>query len=157
MTPAVNLLQKNKIEYKLHSYQVDSGSVSYGQAAAKALNVEETRLFKTLVVSLNGDAKNLAVGIVPVANQLDMKKFAKAAKAKTAEMSKPTIVQNSTGYVMGGVSPIGQKKLLDTIADKSLMTFLTVFVSAGKRGLQLELSPKDLVELTKAKLAEIAK
>jgi Cys-tRNA(Pro)/Cys-tRNA(Cys) deacylase len=157
MTPAVSLLKQKKIDYILHSYTPHPGSGSYGEEAAKALNQDTCRVFKTLVTELNGDPHRLGVAIVPVSSQLDLKRFAKAAGAKSATLAQPDDAQRITGYVLGGISPLGQKRQLPTVIDQSASGFPTVFVSAGKRGLQIEIKPSDLVRLTRASIDHIAK
>ena len=153
MTPGINAAKKARIPHKVHEYPHDSSGESYGLEAAKKLGVPEDRVFKTLVVRL--DNKELAVGVVPVSSMLSMKLVAKAAGAKKATMAAPSDVERSTGYVLGGVSPLGQKKQLKTILDSSARHHSTIFVSAGRRGLEIELSPDDLVKLVNGALAEI--
>jgi len=145
MTPAIKLAQKANINHKIHEYTHDSSTESYGLEAAEKLGVAETRIFKTLVVSL--DNKTLAVGIIPVSEKLSMKLLAKAAGVKKAVMATQADVERSTGYVLGGVSPLGQKKRLKTVIDASAKANDTIFVSAGRRGLEIELSPVDLASL----------
>jgi Cys-tRNA(Pro)/Cys-tRNA(Cys) deacylase len=153
MTPAINTAKKNIISYHVHEYAHDAASESYGDEAAQKLGVSSERVFKTLVVSV--DNKALIVAIIPVSSMLSMKLIAKAYGGKKAIMALKTDVERSTGYVLGGVSPLGQKKRLRTFIDSSAVQFTTVFVSAGKRGLEIELSPQDLQQLTQAKLAEL--
>ncbi|AWB66197.1 Cys-tRNA(Pro) deacylase [Saccharobesus litoralis] len=153
MTPGINAAKKAKISHNIHEYSHDSASESYGLEAAEKLGIAQERVFKTLVVSLEG--KELAVGVIPVACKLSMKQIAKSASAKKAKMAEPAEVERSTGYILGGVSPLGQKKRLKTFIDISAQQYETVFVSAGRRGLEIELSPNDLVKLTNAKFAEI--
>ncbi len=155
MTPAINKLKKAKIKHLIHSYDHDPKSKAYGEEAAEKLNVPFDRLFKTLVVLV--DNKALSVAVVPVSKQLNLKAFAKSIKAKKVKMADKTEVARSTGYLLGGVSPIGQKKSLPTIIDESSLSFDTIYVSAGKRGLQVELSPKDLGAQIKAAYDKIAK
>ena len=154
MTPAINLVKKRKISHKIHEYTHDSNSESYGAEAAEKMGVSESQVFKTLVAKLDG--KTLAVGIVPVSSTLSLKQLAKAAGGKKAAMADPAEVERSSGYVLGGVSPLGQKKLLKTIIDKSAQEFETIFVSAGKRGLEIELAPEDLAGLLRGEFASIA-
>ncbi|RLT96760.1 Cys-tRNA(Pro) deacylase [Ketobacter sp.] len=153
MTPAILLARKAKIVHRVHEYSHDPASESYGLEAAEKLGVEPQRVFKTLVVSLDG--KNLAVAVIPVSALLSMKAVAKAAGAKKAVMANPMDVERSTGYVLGGVSPLGQKKRLPTLVDTSLRELATVYVSAGRRGLEIELSPQDLIKLTQGVLADL--
>ena len=155
MTPAINSAKRAKIQFQLHEYEHDPAADSYGKEAALKLGVAPERLFKTLVVAL--DDKNLAVAVVPVSTQLNLKLFAKVIGAKKVAMAEKKAVENSTGYVLGGVSPIGQKKSLRTVIDVSAQNFETIYVSAGRRGLQIELSPDDLSSLTSAAFEEIAK
>ncbi len=146
MTPGINAAKQAKIAYTIHEYSHDPSSESYGLEAAEKLGIPAARVFKTLVVSLDG--ATLAVGVVPVSSMLRMKLLAKAAGAKKAEMAAKTDVERSTGYVLGGVSPLGQKKRLKTFIDSSAENFPTIYVSAGRRGLEIELSPQDLRTLT---------
>ncbi len=154
MTPAINSLKKANIKHNIHSYDHDPKSKAYGEEAAEKLNVSFDRLFKTLVVSIEN--KVLAVAVVPVSKQLHLKSFAKSLKAKKVKMADKTFVERSTGYLLGGVSPIGQKKRLTTIIDESALSFDTIYVSAGKRGLQVELSPNDLGAQINATFDKIA-
>lgn len=154
MTPAINIVKKAKIVYKVHEYTHDVSTTAYGLEAACKMGVPQAQVFKTLVVSL--DHKELVDGVVPVSSMLQMKSIAKAAGAKNALMANTEDVERSTGYVLGGVSPLGQKKRLRTFIDVSAKTYETVFVSAGRRGLEIELSPTDLVVLTHGKFADIA-
>lgn len=145
MTPAINLAKKHNIAHRVHEYAHDPSSESYGLEAAEKLGVSSDRVFKTLVAEL--DNRSLAVGVVPVSAMLNMKLFAKAAGAKKATMANPADVERSTGYVLGGVSPLGQKKRLKTVIDSSAQQYDTIYVSAGRRGLEIELSPTDLQKL----------
>ena len=153
MTPGINIAKKAKIPYKVHEYAHDPSIESYGSEAAKKMGVPEERVFKTLVVRLG--TNDLAVGVVPVSSLLNMKLMAKAIGAKKASMAETSDVERSTGYVLGGVSPLGQKKRLKTIIDSSAKKYPTIFVSAGRRGLEIELKPKDLEKLTNGMFAEI--
>jgi Cys-tRNA(Pro)/Cys-tRNA(Cys) deacylase len=153
MTPAINTAKKKKIAYKVHQYTHDPAHDSYGKEAAEKLGIEEERVYKTLVVQL--DSGNLTVAVIPVSAMLSMKQIAKAAGAKKAAMADKELVERTTGYVLGGVSPLGQKKRLVTVIDSSAKNFPTIFVSAGRRGLEIELSPADLAALTTATFAEL--
>ena len=154
MTPAINEAKKQKIQYKVHQYTHNPDHSSYGLEAAESLDLDAARVFKTLVVQL--DNGTLTVGIVPVSSKLNMKQLAKAAGGKKAAMADAALVERSTGYVLGGVSPLGQKKRLSTIIDSSASDHKTVFVSAGRRGLEIEISPDDLCRLTSGSFAAIA-
>jgi len=153
MTPAVKALQKNKVNLKTHEYAHDPAAESYGLEAAEKMGVDATRVFKTLVVML--DAKDYAVGVIPVSDMLSMKQIAKAAGAKKAAMADKTDVERITGYVLGGVSPIGQKKRLKTFIDESAQACVTMFVSAGRRGMEIEINPQDLKNQTSAQFAPL--
>ncbi|MEW8630532.1 MAG: Cys-tRNA(Pro) deacylase [Candidatus Thiodiazotropha sp.] len=155
MTPAINAAKKAGIEFRTHSYEHDSKHPSYGMEAAEKLGIPPQRVFKTLVVSLDG--RELAVAVVPVSTQLDLKAFARAAKVKKAAMADAGQVERTTGYVVGGVSPLGQKKRLLTLIDRSAAELPTLFVSAGRRGLEIELVAEDLARLLDARFAAIAK
>jgi len=148
MTPGILAAQKAGILFTVHEYDHDPAAPSFGMEAAEKLGISPERVFKTLVVKLDG--KELAVGVIPVNSMLSMKAIAKAAGAKKAEMAEKAEVERSTGYVLGGVSPLGQKKRLRTFIDASAEGFSTVFVSAGKRGMDVEMKPSDLHDLTKA-------
>lgn len=154
MTPAINQAVKHQLAFKTHQYSHDPAAESYGLEAAEKLGVDAARVFKTLVVLIDGG--ELAVAIVPVSGSLNMKKIAKALAVKKATMAPAADVERSSGYVLGGVSPLGQKKRLRTVLDLSAQQQATIFVSAGKRGLEIELSPKDLAGVLNATLADIS-
>jgi Cys-tRNA(Pro)/Cys-tRNA(Cys) deacylase len=154
MTPAINSAKHAGIAFHVHDYAHDVAAESYGLEAAEKLGVPPAQVFKTLVVMLDG--KQLAVGMVPVDKQLGLKQIAKAAGAKKATMAAPAEVERATGYVLGGVSPLGQKKRLASFLDASAEGFATLYVSAGRRGLEIELSPNDLLALCQAQFASIA-
>ena len=135
MTPAIDLLKKNRAEHRVHSYQHDPKSASYGLEAAEKLGLDPARVFKTLLAST--ERNELVVAVVPVAGTLDLKALAQAAGAKKMEMADPAAAQRATGYLVGGISPLGQKKRLRTFIDVSARAHPTVYVSAGRRGLEV--------------------
>src|SRR5690554_4252225 len=143
MTPAVKLAKKSGVNFKLHEYLHDPSSQSYGEEAVNALGLDPAQVFKTLLVCLNGQPSNLAVAVIPVSHQLNLKSIAKALKSKKAEMADPKLAEKTTGYLVGGISPLAQKKQLPTVIDKSAEEFERINVSAGKRGLEIELNPQD--------------
>ncbi|MBG6088438.1 Cys-tRNA(Pro) deacylase [Actinomadura viridis] len=153
-TPATAEATRAGIEFTLHRYEADPAAESYGQAAADALGVPHERLFKTLLAEVDG---RLTVAVVPVSASLDLKALASAAGGKKARMAEPRDAERATGYVVGGISPLGQRRRLPTVIDASVSAFATVYVSAGRRGLQIELDPADLVRLTGAGTAGIAR
>jgi len=145
MTPGINAARKAAVPHTIHEYEHDPANESYGTEAAEKTGVNPARVFKTLVVAI--DSKDLVVGIVPVNTMLNMKLIARAGRGKKATMAEKQAVERTTGYVLGGVSPLGQKKKLRTFIDDSALDFDTIFVSAGRRGLEIELAPRDLAEL----------
>jgi Cys-tRNA(Pro)/Cys-tRNA(Cys) deacylase len=154
-TPATRVLTEAGVPHTVHAYSHDARSaLGYGLEAAAALGIEPGRVFKTLVADVDG---RLVVGIVPVDAQLDLKALAEAAGGKKATMAQAAVVERTTGYVLGGVSPLGQKKPLSTFLDASALAFETVLVSAGKRGLDVEVPPLNLLELTGGTPAGIAR
>jgi len=157
VTPAVRAAKRAKIDFSVHEYAHDPNNSSFGMEAAEKLGIDPARVFKTLLVDLNGNSKSLAVAIVPVNAQLDLKAMAKACQAKKVVMAEPAIAERTTGYVVGGISPLGQKRPLPTVLDKSAQSFDTVFVSAGRRGMDIELKPADLKELAGAVLAKVSR
>jgi len=157
MTPAINAAKKGKVKYEIHEYAHDPAAASYGEEAADALGLEYGQVFKTLLVAINGDQRKLAVGIVPVSGQLDLKAIASALKAKKVTMANPADAERATGYVVGGISPLGQKKRLPMVVDSSAENYPTICMSAGKRGLEIEMAAADLVKLTGAVLAPIGR
>lgn len=154
MTPAINIAKKAGVPHRTHEYAHDPAHASFGLEAAEKMGVAPERVFKTLVVIL--DTKELVVGVVPVSAMLNMKQIARAAAAKKAAMAPAADVQRSSGYVLGGVSPLGQKKRLRTFIDTSAQAFATIYVSAGRRGLEIELAPADLAKLTSGTFADLA-
>ncbi len=157
MTPAVRAAKRANIDFALHEYRHDPNNSNFGMEAAEKLGLNPGRVFKTLLVNLNGNSKSLAVAVLPVNAQLDLKAMAQACEAKKVAMAEPVIAERTTGYVVGGISPLGQKRLLPTVIDESAQSFDTVFVSAGRRGMDIELKPADLQELTGAVLAKVAR
>ncbi|MEU3598087.1 Cys-tRNA(Pro) deacylase [Streptomyces sp. NPDC006798] len=153
-TPATVALTAAGTAYTVHAYEHDPASASYGDEAARALGVGPDRVFKTLVADVDGE---LTVAVVPVAGQLDLKALASAVGGKRAAMADPAAAERTTGYVRGGISPLGQRKRLRTVLDASAADHTTICVSAGRRGLEVELSPTDLAALTRATLAPIAR
>ncbi len=155
MTPAIRTVQKSKIPFKIHEYAHDPNAKAYGEEAAQALGVDTQQVFKTLIVEISG--KQLAVGIIPVSKQLDLKAFAAAMNVKKAIMAQGQDAERATGYVLGGISPLGQKRRLPMILDESAHDFQNIFVSAGKRGLQIEIGVEALLGLIRAKIASIGR
>jgi Cys-tRNA(Pro)/Cys-tRNA(Cys) deacylase len=155
MTPALDLLKKVRAEHRIHSYEHDPKAASYGLEAAEKLGLAPAQVFKTLLAS--SEKGELLVAVVPVVGSLDLKALAHAAGVKKVEMADPAAAQRSTGYLLGGISPLGQKKRLRTFIDVTAQPFATIFVSAGRRGLEVELSAAVLAEHTQAKFAEIGR
>jgi Cys-tRNA(Pro)/Cys-tRNA(Cys) deacylase len=152
-TPATVALRAAGIPFAEHSYAHDPANTNYGLEAASALGLDPERVFKTLLAEVDG---SLAVGIVPVTGKLDLKALAAALGGKRATMADPAVAQRRTGYVVGGISPIGQKTRHPTVLDESAELWDTVYVSGGRRGLDLELAPADLVRATAARIAPLA-
>ncbi len=154
-TPAVRALEKDSVPHTLHPYDAgDAAGAGYGQAAVAALGADARQVFKTLVTRVDGA---LTVAVVPVSSTLDLKALAAAAGGRKAVMAEPTDAERATGYVRGGISPLGQRTRLPTVVDASALEFATVLVSAGRRGLQVELPPAALVRLTAARTAAVAR
>ncbi|MEV6374410.1 Cys-tRNA(Pro) deacylase [Micromonospora sp. WP24] len=152
-TPATALLTKRRVAHSTHPYDVSPDAPNYGALVAAALGVPPERVFKTLVTVVDGA---LAVAVVPVTGELDLKALASAVGGKRATLADRAAAERATGYVRGGISPLGQRKRLPTVLDSSALTFPTIYVSAGRRGLQLQLTPADLVALTDAGTAPLA-
>jgi len=155
MTPAIDLLKKAKAEHRIHSYEHDPKSASYGLEAAEKLGLDPARVFKTLLAC--SEKGELLVAVVPVIGSLDLKALAQAAKVKKVDMADPAAAQRATGYLLGGISPLGQKKRLRTFIDSSAQGLPSIFVSAGRRGLEVELAAQVLAEHTSASFADIAR
>ncbi|MFB7187644.1 Cys-tRNA(Pro) deacylase [Streptomyces sp. NPDC056230] len=153
-TPATVALTAAGTAFTVHAYEHDPASASYGEEAAEALGVSPGRVFKTLVADVDG---TLTVAVVPVAGSLDLKALASAVGGKRATMADPAAAERTTGYVRGGISPLGQRKRLRTVLDASARSHPTICVSAGRRGLEVELAPTDLAALTGALFAEIGR
>lgn len=157
MTPAIELLQSHQIPFSLHSYCHDSREKRFGDEAVDKLGLDPHQVFKTLMLMLNSNPKNMAVAVLPVANQLDLKKVAKVLAVKKAEMADAALAQRTTGYLPGGISPLGQKKLLPVIIESLALQLTEIYISAGKRGLDLCLPPEALANITKATFACIVR
>jgi Cys-tRNA(Pro)/Cys-tRNA(Cys) deacylase len=155
MTPALDLLKKVRAEHHIHSYEHDPKAASYGLEAAEKLGLEPAQVFKTLLAAT--EKGELLVAVVPVAGTLDLKALAHAAGAKKTEMADPAAAQRATGYLLGGISPLGQKKRLRTFIDESAKPFATIFVSAGRRGLEVELAAAVLAQHTLGVFAAIGR
>lgn len=155
MTPAINLLKREKIAHTVHSYVHDAHAESYGGEAVEKLGLDPAQVFKTLLAST--ETHELLVAIVPVAGQLDLKALAEAAGCKKCEMAAVDAAQRATGYLVGGISPLGQKKRLRSFLDASAQALPTLHVSAGRRGLEVELAPADLLHLTGGHYAAIGR
>lgn len=153
-TPATTALSRAGVSYQLHPYEHDPAAASYGLEAAAALSVPPGQVFKTLLVE---GGSGLGVGIVPVDRQLDLKAVASALGWKKATMAEPAAAERSTGFVVGGISPVGQKRRLPTVLDQSATAFEVVYVSGGRRGLDISLAPADLARVTGATVAAIAR
>ena len=157
MTPAIKLLDRQKIKYELHEYLAVDHQDGYGMAAASALGQNPEQVFKTLLAIVDGQDRKPVVAIVPVSDQLDLKKLAAATGGRKASMADTALAERATGYVVGGISPLGQRRKFRTVIDDSARHFETLFISGGKRGLEIELSLTDLQQLTNADIENIAK
>jgi len=153
-TPATLALTRAGVPFTTHAYDHDPAAASYGLEAAEVLGLDPDQVFKTLFAEVDG---RLVVGIVPVSRQLDLKAVAAAVGGKKATMADPVAAERATGYVVGGISPLGQKRAHPTVLDESALAYETVYVSGGRRGLDLGLSPQDLVRLTSATITAIAR
>lgn len=146
MTPAIEQLKKSRIKFDVLSYEHDVNNTNYGLEAVEKLNLNSAQVFKTLV--LETSEQQLIVAVTPVNQQINLKQLAKLCAVKKVMLAEPQKVQASTGYILGGVSPLGQKKRLKTYIHSSALDFDTIYISAGKRGLEVKLSPNDLIGLT---------
>lgn len=152
MTPACKLLKSQKINYSLHEYEHDPAAKSFGLEAAEKLGLAFNEVFKTLMVT---DDKNYFIAVLPVEHQLNLKKMAQAVGVKKLHMADPKDAERLTGYLVGGISPLGQKKRLKTVIDTSAAALKTIYVSGGKRGLDIGLSPQDLAKVLNAPFCDV--
>lgn len=159
-TPATQTLSQAGVPFTVHTFETDPSTehpnLGYGLAAAQALGVEHDRVFKTLMVALHGAKNTVAVAVVPVTRQVNLKAMAATFAAKRAELLDPATAERMTGYVVGGISPLGQRRASQTVVDRSALDWDTIFVSAGRRGADIELSPTDLIRLVNATTAPIS-
>ena len=157
MTPAVKAAERAGISITLHEYAHDPNNTAFGLEAAEALGLDPKSVFKTLLVALDADHRRLAVAVVPVAGQLDLKAMATACRVKRVEMADPAQAQRATGYLVGGISPIGQKKKLPTVVDQTAAGFEKIYVSGGRPGLDIGNVPDDLLAICSASWAPIGR
>jgi Cys-tRNA(Pro)/Cys-tRNA(Cys) deacylase len=155
MTPAILLVRKSGVAHEILEYEHDPSAASYGNEAVDALGLDAASVFKTLVAEVEG--KGLVCAVVPVAAMLDLKALADALGGRRAKMAEPAAAERATGYVLGGISPLGQRKALAVVLDASALALPRMHVSAGRRGLELALAPADFVTLAKARTAHIAR
>ncbi|MFM7756612.1 MAG: Cys-tRNA(Pro) deacylase [Actinomycetota bacterium] len=155
-TPAIQTLNRAGVTFTLHTFDASPSTLGYGAAAATALGVEPDRVFKTLMISLQGGPHPTAVAIVPVTGHVQLKALAHALDAKRAEMLDPAAAERLTGYVVGGISPFGQRRCSPTIIDRSALSWETIYVSAGRRDADVEVKPRDLIDVLQATVADIS-
>ncbi|MDR1214058.1 MAG: Cys-tRNA(Pro) deacylase [Propionibacteriaceae bacterium] len=157
-TPGLLALTRAGVEHRVHEYDHDPKATNFGAESVALLGLDPKRVFKTLLATVERPGRDeLVVAVVPVAGQLDLKALAGAVESKRAAMAEPAAAERATGYVVGGISPFGQRQRHTTVLDRSALDYETVFVSAGRRGAQVELAPTALVALTQARLADIAR
>ncbi|CAG8999886.1 MAG: Cys-tRNA(Pro)/Cys-tRNA(Cys) deacylase YbaK [Candidatus Celerinatantimonas neptuna] len=156
MTPAVQALKRAKIDFQLHHYEHDANARSFGGEVADKLDLDPNAAFKTLVACDEHNPRKMVVAVVPVAGHLDLKKLAKASGIKKMKMADSIIAEKTTGYVTGGISPLGQKKRLPTFLDCSAQKLDVIYISGGKRGLTLEVAPGPVLELLGGHFVDIA-
>lgn len=156
-TPATRALGAGRVEFTIHSYDHDPANTHFGEESVAALGFDAARVFKTLVAELSGGPVPMVCAVVPVSGQLDLKALAHAAGAKKASMAAPSVAERITGYVVGGISPLGQKRQLPVWIDASAQSFPTIVVSGGRRGLSIEVGAGDLAGLLGASFADIAR
>lgn len=154
MTPAILAANRAGIRYVVHEYSHDPATSSYGIEAAEALGLDPAQVLKTLIASVDG---RMVVALVPVERSLNLKALAAAVGGKRAVMADARVAERATGYVVGGISPLGQKRALPTVVDETALAWERVFVSGGRRGLEIEIAPGDLVRLLNAEIASIAR
>jgi Cys-tRNA(Pro)/Cys-tRNA(Cys) deacylase len=157
VTPAVTVLAKAGVEHALHDYDASQVEVGFGLDAAQQLGLEAARVFKTLVLELDRDPARLGVVVTPATGEVDLRAAAAALGAKRAALADVTRAERTTGYVHGGISPFGQRRRLPTVLDASAQAFATIYVSGGRRGLEIEVAPGDLVTVLAAAVAEVAR
>ena len=152
------MLERAQVSFQVHHFPdlADDEDLGYGRAAARALGVDESRVFKTLLVNVHGGRQPHAVGVVPVSHHLSLKGIAQALGAKRAERLDPKRAETLTGYVVGGISPFGQRRARPTVVDGTCTDLATIYVSGGRRGVDIEIAPKDLVSVLNATVASIA-
>ncbi len=156
-SPATRFLDRHQVNYRIHEYHHEPGQRHFADEAVAALGHDPRRTFKTLIVRLTGGKQEYACAVVPVSRQLDLKALAHIAGSKRAVMADPDVAERLTGMVVGGISPVGQKRPIPQFIDESALTFPTIFVSGGQRGLQVEIAPEVLIELAKANPADLTR